>query len=86
MSKDETGYNGWTNYETWVVNLHLTNCEFLYAKVTEIINHDLEIAPDGLREFVVETVDNFANGLMADLLRHSLQNVNWNEIVESWEA
>ena len=25
---DETGYNGWTNYETWCVNLWMTNDEW----------------------------------------------------------
>lgn len=86
MSKDETGYNGWTNYETWVVNLHLTNDEFLYAEATEIISRYTDLAPDRLREMVVETVHFFASGMLIDLLMHSVQKVNWNEIVESWEA
>jgi len=30
---DEQGYNGWTNYETWAVNLHLTNDQGLYHYV-----------------------------------------------------
>ena len=25
MPRDEEGYNGWTNYETWVVNLWMDN-------------------------------------------------------------
>lgn len=31
MIDDEKGYNGWTNYETWCVNLWLSNDEGSYG-------------------------------------------------------
>lgn len=36
MTKDEQGYNGWTNYETWQVNLWLSNGDPRYAEYYEI--------------------------------------------------
>jgi hypothetical protein len=31
-------YNGWTNYETWLVNLHLTNDYDTYSELTEKVS------------------------------------------------
>lgn len=31
-------YNGWTNHETWLVNLHLTNDYNTYSELTEKVS------------------------------------------------
>ena len=37
-----TEYNGWSNYETWLINLWLTNDRCYYDELCEIIkNFDL---------------------------------------------
>ena len=33
-----TTYNGWTNYKTWLVNLHLTNDYDTYSELTEKVS------------------------------------------------
>jgi hypothetical protein len=35
-SMNDKKYNGWSNYETWVTNLWLTNDENTYAQCREI--------------------------------------------------
>jgi hypothetical protein len=35
MNASEQGYNGWSNYETWCVNLWLSNDEGLYRETLE---------------------------------------------------
>ena len=83
--KTNTTYNGWKNYETWLVNLWLTNEECYYGQLREIVknfNTTYEQA-DELEQYVrfaVDTVD--LPGLRLDLLGAALSRVDWLEIVE----
>lgn len=36
MSNKDKQYNGWTNYETWAVNLHISNTESTHDYATEL--------------------------------------------------
>ena len=72
-------YNGWTNYETWLVNLHLdSNLYYEYLtkednreKLSEIIKEDI------INNLELETKKNY---LITDLLLASIERVNWKEI------
>lgn len=45
----DTKYNGWTNYETWCVNLWLTNEESTYRQWSEEARRHLAEAPESQR-------------------------------------
>ena len=81
-------YNGWSTYETWLVNLWLTNDmqdEDLIASVKEV-ETDYE-AKEILKDYVEEMVPfQGITGLFADLLRGALSEVNWYEIVKNWRG
>lgn len=68
-------YNGWTNYETWCVALHLANS----------FNYSFE-SPEDLKRFVEEwlCIHEDENLLRSDLMEYVLQQVNWEEVYKAW--
>jgi len=83
-------YNGWENYETWAVNLWLSNDQALYLTTRELVTMFTEYQfekEQALREFVEELcgppLQNAS--IVSDLLGHSLAQVNWKSIVEALE-
>jgi hypothetical protein len=82
-----TTYNGWTNYETWCVNLWLTNEPDTEADLRMLsqMAASLYWRADRLRDYVNEMSPLDNASLCADLLQASLQSVDWREIVQSHE-
>ena len=82
-------YNGWTNYETWCVNLWLTNEPDMESDLRMLAqtNAALYHRADRLRGYVLDIsgeVFTDAN-MFADLLRSALDNVDWREIIQNHE-
>jgi len=71
---DET-YNGWTNYETWRVNLEMFDADF--SSDNEMDAYDLG---QHLRDIALETVGAQASGIALDYAEAFLNSVNWYEI------
>ena len=79
-----TGYNGWCNRETWVVNLWLTSDECHYQELCSIVkNFDSDEQAEELEQYARWIVDIDESSLTSDLLSASLGRVNWHEIVEA---
>ena len=85
-------YNGWTNYETWNVNLWLSNDEYTYRQAQRIIRlADTKYeAEKALEEYVTDPengmVPDIPASMAADLLGAALDAVNWREIVDhEWD-
>ena len=85
---DKTQYQGWTNYETWLANLWLTNTEALH----NFCHHLITTAPtqadaaSNLNTYVTEQNPITEASLFSDLLITALDRIDWHEIVESFEA
>ena len=99
MSNDNNGYNGWTNYETWVVNLWLSNEqgsqeqieEQAEQSVTDAIEQDesdvRQAATYALSKYLEEMHDECVpetTGVFADLINHALGMVDWYEIAKHY--
>ena len=80
-------YNGWTNYETWLVNLWMTGDEGYYGRLQEIVwsGDSLDDQAEALEDFLRSEHDGHSS-VWADLVNASLSEVNWYEIVRMNQA
>ena len=94
MNKNE--YNGWFNYETWLVNLWMDNDQGAQEMWREHARESID-ADEGcnwfyfeerLKEYLdmlIEDMDNgIASGLAHDLIGAAISEVNTREISMSW--
>ena len=91
MTDDEKGYNGWKNYETWLVALWIDNDQSSYSYARELKDQvkDNEHARYDLSHALKEWIesDNPLNDdatLFTDLLNAALSEVDWYEIAENY--
>lgn len=80
-----TEYNGWSNRETWVMNLWITNDMSYYDTLQSTIkSYDEDEQAAQLEAFMREDLDwlDMPASLWRDLLGTSLGRVDWQEIIE----
>lgn len=78
-------YNGWSNYETWRVNLELfdgmTAADYVDADLmTDDRDDAVDTLADSLEAMAYETVEMEAKGWALDLAKSFLGEVNFHEI------
>ena len=94
VTEPDTSYNGWSNYETWNVNLWLSNDEPTYkycVMLSKTFCEPIELAKR-LEQFVLGFKPEIKmvgacgspTGVFSDLLNAALSEVNWREIAESY--
>ena len=87
----DTKYNGWTNYETWLVNLWLDNdgaSEYLRERCAETYefsqDFDESDFADVIRDYVAEAYEIPTSGMLADIVNAALSSVDWREIASHY--
>lgn len=83
-------YNGWTNYETWVVKLWMGNDESSYRywqdEITRIVANDDDAAKHQLAQAIKayhEDAMPEISGVYSDLLDSAISKVEWYEIASA---
>ncbi len=86
---DDKKYNGWANYETWLVALWLDNGQGTQNEARRIVRRATSDyrAADMLKEYVSELVDpeEKIQGLAADLMNAALSEVEWVEVAQHYQ-
>jgi len=81
-----TEYNGWSNYETWLINLWFTNEEPYYREMQRILSSftGMRDQADALLEFMQNEHEELeVTGVWSDVIGSTLWRANWHEIAES---
>ena len=79
--QDKT-YNGWTNYETWRVNLEIFDDFCPQDYYSDFHNDDVVGLADGMKSYAQDVIESGVQGncLALDYAMAFLDNVNWMEI------
>lgn len=88
-------YNGWHNYETWCINLWLTNEQSTYEywfnqinKSDEPIHQEAQAMKEEIEELLDNHLDRLSEPLpdiFIEFIKASLSEVDWLEIAESFK-
>lgn len=77
-------YNGWTNKETWLVNIHYGD---VIQEQIEEVGH---LEANEIQEFVeyvaleCEALHSLPSGLLMDFINDSFREVNWDELADHY--
>jgi catabolite regulation protein CreA len=89
---DTQKYNGWTNYATWLVNLHFDNLDFT-DEVDVGVFDDMDA--DGIRCHVASLIQYYVesyldevvdtnNCFVQDIMNSTINHVDWHDIADHY--
>lgn len=77
-------YNGWTNKETWLVNIwYMDEMPDYFSEIDQF-----EVDPSELRDAIqyiseeCEALSQLPAGLLSDFIQTCWDDVNWNELAD----
>lgn len=83
---DKEEYNGWVNYDTWLMNLNLTNEEGLYHDITSFCRNS-RVDGDALKDYIEELFFDDKTGcihICDSWDSRSQYNIVWDDIVSAF--
>ena len=77
-------YNGWANYETWLVNLWFGD---MFSDMAEEGNSlDEDQMESFVEELLLEEGSIPENGFAADIMNAAIRSVDWRELAGEYEV
>jgi len=88
-----TTYNGWTNYETWLANLHFDNFDF-QDFIDDGVFDDMDI--DDVRIWIADYIENLIdeivtcdvvsiqNTFINDMLNASIRSIDYRDLADHY--
>ena len=89
---DTQKYNGWTNYATWLVNLHFDGLDFT-DDIEDGVFDDMDTdeirchVASWIQELVESHLDevvNTDNTFVTDLINFTIDEVDWHDIADHY--
>jgi hypothetical protein len=87
-------YNGWTNYETWLTNLHFDDFTPIFQEDTEAGVYDkmdddeiLEEVAEYIQGYVNDYISEFkptADNFITDVIQSFINEVDWRDIASHY--
>ena len=89
---ETTKYNGWTNYETWLVNIWFDQSLSEWAGEFEITSNDELETKSALKTHLEDCFESYfedceklpESGFLADIINASLREIDWYDIAEHY--
>ena len=89
---DTQKYNGWTNYATWMVNLHFDNLDFTDEVDLGVFD---DMSKDDIRchvaSWIQELVESYLdeavdtnNCFVQDIINATINDVDWHDIADQY--
>lgn len=81
------GYNGWANWETWIINLYFGDDQQWLFDMAEQCDFDQSDFADALETYVydyVEDMDGKLSGLVSEFFTGCMKEVDWQELAENY--
>ncbi len=91
VAPEQTGYNGWANYETWAVGLWVDNEQALYYEKIELTcrftdDDSSYRCAQAIKEWIESMQPDLGASLWSDLLGGAMSEVDWGELADHWLA
>ena len=83
-------YNGWANYETWLMALNIDNSEGLQQEVLDYLEPPQEINQNDLKDYIEEMIAIECQGILMYKIFDSwsereFNNIDWYELLEAYK-
>lgn len=88
MSAQE--YNGWKNYETWLMALNIDNDEGMQRAVLEFVTLNSRVNADSLKDYIEDMIAIECHGIQMYKIFDSwsereFANIDWHELFEAYQ-
>lgn len=83
-------YNGWTNYETWLMALNIDNDEGLQRAVLEFVTLNPRVSAYDLKDWIEDLISIECHGIQMYKIFDSCSerefaNIDWHELFASYQ-